>query len=207
MWEAYAVKRGIRYVQVALSQILELVEAGELGRHDLVRRVGQTRWMTVEELQRRYAGTIRERGIARLRRGSEDAADLEMTPMIDMTFLLLIFFMLTASFHIQKSLDIPAEQKGQAPTVAQLARDAVVVRITADDRVLLVGPDGGTQEVELEDLADTLRERVSRARRPFVVVDAHDRARHETFVQVVDAAYRAGIEDVRLAVPVTSPTR
>ena len=42
-----------------------------------------------------------------------DDGELDMTPMVDVTFLLLIFFVMTAAFTIQTSLPIPTPQSGR----------------------------------------------------------------------------------------------
>ena len=50
----------------------------------------------------------------RISRGGDDE-EMDLTPMVDVTFLLLIFFMITASFSIQKTLEVPPpdpEEKG-----------------------------------------------------------------------------------------------
>ena len=43
-------------------------------------------------------------------RREREEAELDMTPMVDVTFLLLIFFMVTASFSLQKSIQMPRQQ-------------------------------------------------------------------------------------------------
>ena len=40
------------------------------------------------------------------KRSSDSAVDFNMTPMIDVTFQLIIFFMITATFVVQKTLDM-----------------------------------------------------------------------------------------------------
>ena len=45
--------------------------------------------------------------------------ELDMTPMVDVTFLLLIFFMVTASFTLQKSLEQPPAKSDQPSTEVQ----------------------------------------------------------------------------------------
>ena len=51
-------------------------------------------------------------------RRSEDVErdDLDMTPMVDVTFLLLIFFMVTAAFSLQKSLEVPTPDQQENAT-------------------------------------------------------------------------------------------
>ena len=43
---------------------------------------------------------------------------MDMTPMVDVTFLLLIFFIMTATFSLQKSLQVPTPQPEEASTQA-----------------------------------------------------------------------------------------
>ena len=47
---------------------------------------------------------------------SREEDELDMTPMVDVTFLLLIFFMVTASFSLQKAISMPKEKSDQPST-------------------------------------------------------------------------------------------
>ena len=51
--------------------------------------------------------------------GDRADSDMDMTPMVDVTFLLLIFFMVTAAFSLQKSLQIPAPKDNSPSTRAK----------------------------------------------------------------------------------------
>ena len=133
----------------------------------------------------------------RSRKPEEDEMDL--TPMVDMTFLLLIFFMITASFSVQKSLDFPApspEQKGAAQTIhtlEELESSSIVVRI--DDRNAITVDDEPVPDPTR--LADTLRAALSTQRNE-LILSADDLALHETVVQVIDAANEAGMQRIRM---------
>ena len=62
--------------------------------------------------------------------------DMDLTPMVDVTFLLLIFFMITAAFALQKSIEVPPVQDDDAAptqTVDDLEKDSIVVRIDGDN--------------------------------------------------------------------------
>ena len=48
--------------------------------------------------------------------------EMDMTPMVDVTFLLLIFFMVTASFQLQKSIEMPRQQT-DAPSTQAIEED------------------------------------------------------------------------------------
>ena len=62
--------------------------------------------------------------------------ELDMTPMVDVTFLLLIFFMVTAAFALQKVLPVPPISDQEDVSVTQvddIEKDSIVVRIDADN--------------------------------------------------------------------------
>ncbi len=127
------------------------------------------------------------------------ADDLDLTPMVDVTFLLLIFFMITASFSMQKTIHLPApspDQKGasQSLSLEELEDDTVFVRIDQENQIT----------VEDEPVADRkqLAEVLSQARlstqRNEVAIDAHPDALHESVVLAIDAANEAGMQRIRL---------
>ena len=54
------------------------------------------------------------------KQGKRNEDEMDMTPMVDVTFLLLIFFMVTASFTLQKSMDLPTKtQEEPSPNVVE----------------------------------------------------------------------------------------
>jgi len=85
-----------------------------------------------------------------------DKADIDMTPMIDMTCLLLIFFMLTNSFESQKDLNVPEAEHGVGVAkVRWLALDRSAAELAAM-RVIkhALDPDGILNPGVLLDPAD-----------------------------------------------------
>jgi biopolymer transport protein ExbD len=126
--------------------------------------------------------------------------EMDLTPMVDMTFLLLIFFMVTASFTVQKSIDFPApspEGKGATQTtftLDELEERSIMVRI--DERNVIFVDDEPLPD--LLRLSDVLRQALS-TRRNEMVVSADDRAFHETVVAVIDAANEVGMQKIRMA--------
>ena len=68
--------------------------------------------------------------------------EMDITPMIDVTFLLLIFFICTASFALQMTKPIPAPKEDDPSTNAQTIEeeqedDAITVRIDANNTFLV----------------------------------------------------------------------
>jgi biopolymer transport protein ExbD len=63
-------------------------------------------------------GEFEEFGLPKRDKFTDD--EMDMTPMVDVTFLLLIFFMVTASFTLQKSMDLPTKTQDEpSPNVVE----------------------------------------------------------------------------------------
>ncbi len=139
-----------------------------------------------------------------------DEEDIDMTPMVDVTFLLLIFFMITAAFALQKSIEVPPSddnQAVQASTIEEFEEDSIVVRIDGDN-IFWVSSPGWTEEKEATSPQDMLVQ-LRRARREAsesglsapsrLVVLASGDATHQRVVLALDAGSEVGMEDIRLA--------
>ena len=138
---------------------------------------------------------------------TEDTMD--MTPMVDITFLLLIFFMITAAFALQKSIEVPpvdSDEATQAESVEDLEKDSVVVRVDGDN-VFWVGSPLWVEEQRAysnEEMRARLREargggEGKRGGGPAkMLVQAHGDASYDRVVAALDAGSAVGMEEIRL---------
>ena len=180
---------------------------GSFTPEDWVRRTGDREWhqlVTIDE----FAGCVTGSRRRRIRPAEEDDA-LDMTPMIDCTFLLLIFFMITASFHLQKGLDFPPDQT-QTPTQEsspdllpglEQFTDRLIVEISEGDQLTLkTSPNEGTpgEPIQPGELVATLRRLARDTKKTSVLIVAHELASHESVVLVIDSCGQAGIKEVSL---------
>jgi biopolymer transport protein ExbD len=138
--------------------------------------------------------------------------EMDLTPMVDVTFLLLIFFMITASFTIQKTLQFPPpepKEEGATQTVTNiedLKEDSVMVEIDEKDGVLV-------EDKAVSDragLADAIQKAMVAGSDPKteILITRHYFATHEITVAVVDAAKEVGIQKIRMAtLPGSAPDK
>jgi biopolymer transport protein ExbD len=134
-------------------------------------------------------------------------SEMDMTPMVDCVFQLLIFFMLTASFAVQKSLLIPKPTVDEKGTSTQEPKEdnleALTVRIDPQGHFFI---SGGSLEDESEasarvELIMKLKQARAVASGPMpnkLMVLAHGDALHERVVEAIDAANDVGLEEVGL---------
>jgi biopolymer transport protein ExbD len=133
--------------------------------------------------------------------------EMDMTPMVDVTFLLLIFFMITAAFALQKSLEVPPVDEDEAAasqTVEDLEKDSIVIRVDGDN-VFWIGCPMWAEEQRSPSATD-MRSKVRDARKgndrgpgpAKMLVQANGDATHEHVVAALDAGSAVGVEDIRL---------
>ena len=112
---------------------------------------------------------------------------IDMTPLIDVVFLLLIFFMLT--FAIQgQGLTISLPQG--AETEQKNAEKDLIVKINQDDSLRL-----NDKHIMIDSLRDALEELVQSRTNKLVIIDSGPRVKYGLFAQVLDISREAGAEN------------
>jgi len=133
--------------------------------------------------------------------------EMDMTPMVDVTFLLLIFFMVTAAFSMQKSLEVPKPKTDQASTNVQdeeeQEADRVTVSIDEFNTYTVTTVDWEEEAPSVQELITYLRQARdgdSTGRIPTtLLVEANGEALHEKVVAALSAGSETGFEQVLLA--------
>ena len=114
----------------------------------------------------------------------DDETEINLSPMIDCIFILLIFFIVTTVFVEEQGLQV-AKPDAAAVSSAE-KKENVVLEITQQNKVLL-----NDKEIGLADIATQVKAKVSDPETP-VMIRAHEKSAHGVFVGVWDAAKRGG---------------
>jgi len=117
--------------------------------------------------------------------------EIPLTSLIDIVFLLLIYFLLTTNFMVEEGIKIKLPQaKASAPQT----EPGIVVYVDRQGRAFL-----GTQEVSLAMLFDRLREMIGEKQNKLVVIRADRAVILNKAVKVMDVAKAAGAGRLCLA--------
>ncbi len=133
-----------------------------------------------------------------VRRRVKDTAELDITPMIDITFLLLIFFLVASTPDPSKSVELPPARYGQGVS----ERNSQVITIAKPDEsrpALVYLGDRATGEPLPEDPAEQearIVAAVEAANKPNVLIKAAKRVLHHEVARVAAAAGR--VEGIKL---------
>ena len=122
---------------------------------------------------------------------SQDNEEIDLTPMLDVVFIMLIFFIVTATFVKEIGLDVNSPDKNQ--NIKDADKKSIVVRITNRDRIMIRGRDIDFRAVR----ANIERLHAENPDAP-VVVQPHPDSTTEVMIHVMDSARQAGVYNLSL---------
>ena len=135
-------------------------------------------------------------------KGDREEDDLDMTPMVDVTFLLLIFFMVTASFTLQKSIQQPpAQSDDPSPTVVDPQDEDQYVEVIIDQNNSYYVTSKDEEEVEApsdREMRAQMRDAKTSSGATRLIIRAHVDSMHRKLVTAWDAGIAAGMEQIEV---------
>jgi biopolymer transport protein ExbD len=135
-------------------------------------------------------------------RAKRDHEEIDMTPMVDVTFLLLIFFMVTAAFSLQKSIEMPRQQTDAPSTNVEKEIDELaVVEVQIDEfgSFLVMAPDWERETPGKQNLITALREAIATGKDAMRLdLKVHELAKLHALVDALDAGTIAGYTELQV---------
>lgn len=126
------------------------------------------------------------------RRPRRDDARIEITPLVDMVFLLLIFFMLSTTFIVTPGIKVNLPHSS-AEKVTQEKNEVQVV-LTEDNKVFVE-----EMLVDMGGLEQRLAELARRDPQTLVIIKADTKSLHGKVVEVMDIAKQSGLNRLAIA--------
>jgi biopolymer transport protein ExbD len=127
----------------------------------------------------------------RRRARAKAESEVNLTPMLDVVFIMLIFFIVTASFVKEAGIDI---SRPGAATAVRKERGNILIAITANDQIWM-----NRRQVDPRALRANIERMHAENPQGSVVVQADKDAKTGLLVKVMDAARLAGVKEVSLA--------
>ena len=121
---------------------------------------------------------------------SNEHPEINISPLVDMVFLLLIFFIVTTVFVEETGVEV---QKPKAASAQGLEKKSILLAITADGRIVY-----GGREIRLNELRG-LVSRLLREQEMPVIILADENSRSGVLVDVIDECKLAGAKQVSIA--------
>ena len=122
------------------------------------------------------------------RRRSRDEPEINLIPMIDVLLVILIFLMVTTSYAKYSELQINLPQAGGEAVTAQ----AKPINVAVDASEHYAINNRGVPYTGIESLVASLRDAAGDQADPTIVINADAKATHQSVINVMEAARRAG---------------
>jgi biopolymer transport protein ExbD len=119
-----------------------------------------------------------------------DNVEINLSPMIDMIFILLIFFIVTTVFVEETGVEV---NKPEASAAISLEKNSILIAITANNKVIYGGRDIGISGVS------PIVKRLTRQEDIPVIIQADQGANHGVFARVYGEAKLAGAKSINFS--------
>ena len=123
--------------------------------------------------------------------GDEEDNEINLTPMLDVVFIMLIFFIVTASFIKEAGIDV---NRPDAPTSESIADAIILIAISSNDEIWI-----DKRMIDPRAVRPNIERLHAENPKGSVVIQADKKSTNETLVTVMDAARQAGVFNVSLA--------
>lgn len=124
----------------------------------------------------------------------EEQSEIDLTPMLDVVFIMLIFFIVTASFVKEAGLDVQRPPVSDQPPPDNEENKNIVFRVTENDDIMLEG-----RRIDIRSVRANVERLSAENPQAKVIINAHPKAKAETFILVSDQAREAGVYDISLS--------
>ncbi|GGO72276.1 MULTISPECIES: ExbD/TolR family protein [Bowmanella] len=129
--------------------------------------------------------------MARKHRAEEEEATIDMTPMLDIVFIMLIFFIVTTSFVKEAGIEV---NKPKAEQATKQKSANIFIAINENGEVWM-----DKRMVDVERVSANIERLLAEQPTDVVIVQADVEAKHGVVVEVMDQIKAAGIDRISVA--------
>ncbi len=122
---------------------------------------------------------------------ADDETNIDITPMLDVVFIMLIFFIVTATFVKESGIDV---NRPDAATAVKKEKANILIAINENNEIWV-----DRRQVDIRSVRPNIERLHAENPQGSVVIQADKRAYTETLIKVMDAARAAGVFNVAIA--------
>ncbi|MDA0804161.1 MAG: biopolymer transporter ExbD [Proteobacteria bacterium] len=125
------------------------------------------------------------------RKDNEEAGEIDLTPMLDVVFILLIFFIVTSVFVTEAGIDV---SKPEASTVEDTSGDMILIAVGPQGDIWIDG-----DQIDPRFIRARFELRLADAPNSAVIIQGDESANNEQIMLILKAAREANINDVSIS--------
>lgn len=115
---------------------------------------------------------------------NEDESDIDLTPMLDVVFIMLIFFIVTATFIKEQGFEIERpDNVDSTPPPPTDENQNVLIRVTSSSDIEI-----DNRRVDVRSVRSVIQRKLAENPKGTVIINAHPEAKSNVYTQVADAA-------------------
>ncbi|MDC0221773.1 biopolymer transporter ExbD [Gammaproteobacteria bacterium] len=125
------------------------------------------------------------------KKGQDEAGEIDLTPMLDVVFILLIFFIVTSVFVTEAGIDV---SKPEASTVEDTSGDLILIAVGPSGDIWIDG-----DQIDPRFIRSRFELRLADAPNSAVIIQADQSSNNEQVMLILEAAREANIDDVSIS--------
>lgn len=127
---------------------------------------------------------------------TEEDNNVELTPMLDVVFILLIFFIVTTSFVKETGIDV---NRPSAATAEKKPKGNILIAINANGDIWI-----NNREIDVRAVRANIQQMKARYPQSSVIIQSDEESKTGKLVKVMDQVRLAGVQNISLAASVDS---
>ena len=125
------------------------------------------------------------------KKDQEEAGEIDLTPMLDVVFILLIFFIVTSVFVTEAGIEV---NRPEASTADDTSGDMILIAVGQSGDIWIDG-----DQIDPRFIRSRFELRLADAPNSSVIIQADENANKEQVMLILEAAREANIEDVSIS--------
>ncbi|WP_339858110.1 biopolymer transporter ExbD [Pseudohongiella acticola] len=121
----------------------------------------------------------------------ENTGEIDLTPMLDVVFILLIFFIVTSVFVTEAGIDV---NKPDASTALPRSQDLILIAVSGDGQIWIDG-----EQIDGRFVRSRFERRLAETPNASVVIQGDEAAENQHVLRILEAARDANITSVSIS--------